>query len=99
MSSDIMSRTLNVADYGLIYAGLQKNVGPAGAAVVIVKEELLGKTGRILPSIFDYQSHISASSMYNTPPVFSIYVAMLNLRWLKNKGGISRSEAHTSELQ
>lgn len=89
MSSDILSRQINVADYGLIYAGLQKNVGPAGAAVVIVKEELLGKTGRTLPTIFDYQSHINAGSMYHTPPVFSIYVAMLNLRWLKNKGGIS----------
>ena len=89
MSSDILSRKINVAEYGLIYAGLQKNVGPAGAAVVIVKEELLGKTGRVLPTIFDYQSHINAGSMYHTPPVFSIYVAMLNLRWLKNKGGIS----------
>src|SRR5690606_27387504 len=89
ISSDILSRKINVADHGLIYAGLQKNVGPAGAAVVIVKEELLGKTGRTLPTIFDYQSHINARSMYHTPPVFSIYVAMLNLRWLKNKGGIS----------
>ena len=89
MSSDIMSRNIDVSEFGLIYAGLQKNVGPAGAAVVIVKEELLGKTGRVLPTIFDYQSHINAGSMYHTPPVFSIYVAMLNLRWLKNKGGIS----------
>lgn len=89
MSSDILSRKINVANHGLIYAGLQKNVGPAGAAVVIVKEELLGKTGRTLPTIFDYQSHINAQSMYNTPPVFSIYVAMLNLRWLKKKGGVS----------
>src|SRR5690606_14763789 len=68
MSSDIMSRVINVADFGLIYAGLQKNIGPAGAAVVIVKEELLGKTGRTIPTIFDYQSHINAQSMYNTPP-------------------------------
>ncbi len=89
MSSDILSRKINVADYGLIYAGAQKNMGPAGATLVIVKDELLGKTGRTLPAIFDYQSHIAAHSMYNTPPVFSIYVSMLNLRWLKNKGGVA----------
>lgn len=88
MSSDILSRKINVADFGLIYAGAQKNMGPAGVTVVIVKDELLGKTGRTLPTIFDYQPHIAAGSMYNTPPVFSIYVSMLNLRWLKAKGGV-----------
>jgi len=88
MSSDIFSRRINVADYGLIYAGAQKNMGPAGVTLVIVKEDLLGKTGRTIPTIFDYQSHIAAGSMYNTPPVFSIYVSMLNLRWLKRKGGV-----------
>ncbi|MGK6352779.1 3-phosphoserine/phosphohydroxythreonine transaminase [Parapedobacter sp. DT-150] len=88
MSSDILSRRINVADFGLIYAGAQKNMGPAGVTVVIVKDELLGKTGRTLPTIFDYQPHIAAASMYNTPPVFSIYVSMLNLRWLKAKGGV-----------
>ncbi|MGJ1430414.1 3-phosphoserine/phosphohydroxythreonine transaminase [Sphingobacterium spiritivorum] len=89
MSSDILSREINVADYGLIYAGAQKNMGPAGVTLVIVKDDLLGKTGRTLPSIFDYDSHIKGGSMYNTPPVYSIYVSMLNLRWLKAKGGIS----------
>src|SRR5690606_26814423 len=88
MSSDILSRKIDVADYGLIYAGAQKNMGPAGVTLVIVKDDLLGKTGRTLPTIFDYQSHIAAGSMYNTPPVFSIYVSMLNLRWLKAKGGV-----------
>lgn len=88
MSSDILSRRINVADFGLIYAGAQKNMGPAGVTLVIVKDELLGKTGRTLPAIFDYQPHIAAGSMYNTPPVFSIYVSMLNLRWLKAKGGV-----------
>lgn len=88
MSSDILSRPIQVADFGLIYAGVQKNIGPAGAALVIVKDELLGKSGRTLPSIFDYQSHIAAKSLYHTPPVFSIYVSMLTLRWLKRKGGI-----------
>src|SRR5690606_39553261 len=88
MSSDILSRKINVADFGLIYAGAQKNMGPAGVTLVIVEEELLGKTGRTLPTIFDYQPHIAAGSLYNTPPVFSIYVSMLNLRWLKKKGGV-----------
>lgn len=89
MSSDILSRVINVADYDLIYAGAQKNMGPAGVTLVIVKNDILGKTGRTIPSIFDYQTHAKAESLYNTPPVFSIYVSMLNLRWLKEKGGIS----------
>ena len=88
MSSDILSRRINVADHALIYAGAQKNMGPAGVTLVIVKDELLGKTGRTLPTIFDYQPHIAAKSLYNTPPVFAIYVSMLNLRWLKKKGGL-----------
>ncbi len=92
MSSDIMSRKIDVSKFGLIYAGAQKNVGPAGLTIAIVKNDLLGKTGRTIPSIFDYQSHINAKSMYNTPPVFSIYVAMLNLRWLRAKGGIEEIE-------
>ena len=89
MSSDILSRVINVADYDLIYAGAQKNMGPAGVTLVIVKNDILGKTGRVIPSIFDYEAHAKAGSMYNTPPVYSIYVSMLNLRWLKGKGGLS----------
>lgn len=92
MSSDIFSREINVADYDLIYAGAQKNMGPAGVTLVIVKNDLLGKTGKTIPSIFNYQEHIKANSMYNTPPVFSIYVSMLNLRWLKAKGGVPTIE-------
>ncbi|MFD1770006.1 3-phosphoserine/phosphohydroxythreonine transaminase [Sphingobacterium suaedae] len=88
MSSDILSRVINVADYDLIYAGAQKNMGPAGVTLVIVKNELFGKSGRTVPTIFDYQAHAKAGSMYNTPPVYSIYVSMLNLRWLKAKGGV-----------
>ncbi len=88
MSSDILSRTINVADYDLIYAGAQKNMGPAGVTLVIIKDELFGKSGRTIPAIFEYEAHAKAGSMYNTPPVFSIYVSMLNLRWLKNKGGV-----------
>lgn len=92
MSSDIMSRKIDVSKFGLIYAGAQKNIGPAGLTIVIVKDELLGKTGREIPTIFDYRSHSKANSMFNTPPVFSIYVAMLNLRWLKALGGVEEIE-------
>ncbi len=92
MSSDIMSRQIDVSKYDIIYAGAQKNIGPAGLTVVIIKDEIVGKTGRAIPSMLDYKSHIDAGSMYNTPPVFSIYVAVLNLRWLKAKGGIAEIE-------
>lgn len=92
MSSDILSRKIDVSQFGLIYAGAQKNIGPAGLTVAIVNNDLLGHTGKTLPAIFDYQAHIKAKSMYNTPPVFSIYVAMLNLRWLRLKGGIEEIE-------
>lgn len=89
MSSDIFSRPVKVSDFDLIYAGAQKNIGPAGVTLVVVKDDLLGKSGRKIPSMLDYQVHIEGGSMYNTPPVFSIYVSMLNLRWLKSKGGIA----------
>jgi len=89
MSSDIFSRQLDFAKFDLIYAGAQKNMGPAGATLVVVKEELLGKVSRAIPSILDYQVHISKESMFNTPPVFSVYVSLLTLEWLKNLGGIS----------
>jgi len=92
MSSDIMSRVIDVSQYDLIYAGAQKNIGPAGLTVVIVKDEILGKSGRSIPSMLDYKVHIDGGSMYNTPPVFSIYVAMLNLNWLKSKGGVAEIE-------
>jgi len=88
MSSDIFSRKVNVADFGLIYAGAQKNMGPAGATLVIVKDEILGKVDRKIPSMLNYQTQIDGGSMYNTPPVFAIYVSMLTLRWLKSKGGV-----------
>lgn len=92
MSSDIFSRSINVADFGLIYAGAQKNTGPAGMTLVIIQKDLLGKTKRALPAIFDYQTHIASKSMYNTPAVYAMYVAMLNLRWLVKKGGIQAIE-------
>lgn len=88
MSSDIFSRQVNGNDFSLIYAGAQKNMGPAGATMVAVDETKLGKTGRKLLSMMDYQVHIKGDSMYNTPPVFPIYVTMLTLKWLKANGGI-----------
>lgn len=89
MSSDIFSRKVNAKDFSLIYAGAQKNMGPAGSTMVMVKKDILGKTGRKMLSMLDYQVHIKGGSMYNTPPVFPIYVTMLTLRWLKQNGGIS----------
>lgn len=89
MSSDIFSKKINVADFDLIYAGAQKNMGPAGTTLYIVKDELLGKTGRDIPSMLDLQVHIEKESMFNTPPVYPIYVSMLNLEWLKKNGGVS----------
>jgi phosphoserine aminotransferase len=89
MSSDIFSRKVNAKDFALIYAGAQKNMGPAGSTMVMVRKDILGKTGRKMLSMLDYQVHIKGGSMYNTPPVFPIYVSLLTLKWLKNNGGIS----------
>ena len=88
MSSDIFSRKVEVSKFDIIYAGAQKNMGPAGATLVIVKDEILGKTGRKIPTMLDYNTHISKDSMFNTPPVFPIYVSMLTLQWLKDLGGV-----------
>ncbi len=92
MSSDIFSRQLDFSKFDLIYAGAQKNMGPAGTTLVVVKESILGKTGRQIPSMLNYQVHISKDSMFNTPPVFPVYVSMLTLQWLKDLGGISAIE-------
>jgi len=88
MSSDIFSRKVEVSKFDIIYAGAQKNMGPAGTTLVIVKDEILGKTGRNIPTMLDYNTHISKGSMFNTPPVFPIYVSMLTLQWLKELGGV-----------
>ncbi|WP_055444719.1 3-phosphoserine/phosphohydroxythreonine transaminase [Lacinutrix himadriensis] len=92
MSSDIFSRTLDFTKFDLIYAGAQKNMGPAGTTLVIVKEDVLGKVSRKIPSMMDYKVHISKSSMFNTPPVFAVYTSMLTLEWLKNLGGLKAIE-------
>src|SRR3954463_2865919 len=89
MSSDIFSRPVDAKQFTLIYAGAQKNMGPAGSTMVMVKKDALGKTGRKLLSMMDYQVHIKSGSMYNTPPVFPIYVTLLTLQWLKKNGGIA----------
>jgi len=92
MSSDIFSRSLDFTKFDLIYAGAQKNMGPAGTTLVVIKEDILGKVSRKIPSIMDYKVHIEKSSMYNTPPVFAVYVSMLTLEWLKSLGGIKAIE-------
>lgn len=86
MSSDMFSRQLDYTQFDLIYAGAQKNIGPAGVTMVIVKESLLGKVNRQIPTMMDYRTHIKEGSMFNTPPVFPIYVTMLTLRWIKERG-------------
>ncbi len=88
MSSDIFSRKVNGNDFALIYAGAQKNMGPAGATMVAVRQSVLGKTERKILSMLDYKVHIKGESMYNTPPVFPIYVSMLTMKWLKDNGGV-----------
>lgn len=88
MSSDIFSRQLDFSRFDLIYAGAQKNMGPAGTTLVVVKEDVLGKVERTIPSMLDYQVHIGKDSMFNTPSVFAVYVSMLTLEWLKDLGGI-----------
>lgn len=97
MSSDILSRKMDFNSFDLIYAGAQKNMGAAGTNVVIVNKNILGKTKRAIPPIMDYQLHIEAKSMLNTPPVFAIYVSMLTLRWLKKNGGVEAMEKLNNE--
>jgi len=88
MSSDIFSRKVNAQDFALIYAGAQKNMGPAGSTMIMIKKDVVGKATRKKLSMLDYQVHIKGESMFNTPPVFPVYVSMLTLRWLKNNGGV-----------
>ncbi|WP_298236703.1 3-phosphoserine/phosphohydroxythreonine transaminase [uncultured Algibacter sp.] len=92
MSSDIFSRSLDFSKFDIIYAGAQKNMGPAGTTLVVIKEDVLGKVSRKIPSMMDYKVHLSKGSMFNTPPVFAVYTSMLTLEWLKNMGGIASIE-------
>lgn len=88
MSSDIFSRPIDWSQFGIVYAGAQKNMGPSGVALVIVREDILGKVDRVIPTLADYRTHIKAESMFNTPPVFSVYVINETLKWLKGLGGV-----------
>lgn len=92
MSSDIFSRAIDFNQFDLIYAGAQKNMGPAGTTLVVVREDILGKVTRQIPSMMDYKTHISKGSMFNTPAVYAVYVSMLTLRWLKAHGGVKTIE-------
>jgi phosphoserine aminotransferase len=92
MSSDIFSRVIDFNSFDLIYAGAQKNMGPAGVNLLVVNPAILGKIKRAIPTIMDYRNHIKEGSMLNTPPVFAVYVCMLTLRWLKSLGGVAAVE-------
>ncbi len=92
MSSDIFSRPVDVSKYGLIYGGAQKNLAPAGVAFVIVKDDLLGKVSRPIPTMLDYRTHATNGSMFNTPPCVPIFAALQTLKWLKNLGGLRKME-------
>jgi phosphoserine aminotransferase len=102
MSSEILSRPVDVSRYGLIYGGAQKNIGPAGLTLVIVREDLLGHALPATPTAFDYATVAAHDSMYNTPPTYSIYIAGLVFRWLKAQGGVAemarRNEAKAALL-
>lgn len=97
MSSDIFSRSLDYSQFGLIYAGSQKNLGASGSTLVLVKKDLLGKVSRKLPSMMDYQLHIKNESMFNTPSTFSVYVNMLVLEWIEAEGGLAAMEKRNKE--
>jgi phosphoserine aminotransferase len=97
MSSDIFSRPVDVSKYGLIYGGAQKNLAPAGVTFVIVKDEILGKVSRPIPTMLDYRTHIKEGSMFNTPPVVPIFAALQTLKWLKSLGGIKEMYRRNKE--
>ena len=97
MSSDIFSRPVDVSKYGLIYGGAQKNLSMAGVTFVIVKEDLLGKVSRPIPTMLDYRTHVKKGSMFNTPPVVPIYCALQNLKWIKKQGGVEAMEKRAKE--
>ncbi len=92
MSSDFMSRPVDVSKYDMIYAGAQKNVGPAGTSVIIIKKDALGKVSRTLPTMMNYQTHIDKGSMFNTPPVYAVYTVLQTLKWLEKQGGVEGIE-------
>lgn len=96
-SSNFLSQVYNVNDFGLIYAGAQKNVGPAGVTIVIVRDDLIGNAPENTPIYLDYKTHADKGSMYNTPPCFAIYMAGLNFQWIKKQGGVPALQKHNEE--
>ena len=92
MSSDIFSRPVDISKYALIYGGAQKNLAPAGVTFVIIRNDILGKVNRVIPTMLNYQTHIEGESMFNTPPVLPIFAALQTLKWLKNNGGIENMQ-------
>ncbi len=97
MSSNILSRPVDVSKYGLIYAGAQKNIGPAGLTIVIIRDDLVGKAQPTPPAMLDYKTHVDADSMYNTPPTYGIYIAGLVFQWIKRNGGLAAMEQKNIE--
>jgi len=97
MSSDIFSRPIDVSKYGLIYGGAQKNLSMAGVTFIIVKDELLGKVSRPIPTMIDYRTHVDKGSMFNTPPVVPIFCALQTLKWIKAQGGVKEMERRAKE--
>ena len=97
MSSDIFSRQIDVSKYGIIYGGAQKNLAPAGVAFVIIKNDILGKVDRPIPTMLNYQTHIDGGSMFNTPPVVPVFAALQTLKWLKEKGGVAAMQKINEE--
>ena len=97
MSSDIFSKPIDITPFGLIYAGVQKNMGPAGATLVIIRKDMLGKVSRQMPTMIDYRTHIKKKSIFNTPPVFPIYCSYLTLKWIKERGLAKLSADNTAK--
>ncbi|MGD7043289.1 3-phosphoserine/phosphohydroxythreonine transaminase [Jeotgalibacillus proteolyticus] len=97
LSSSILSERINVEDYGVIYAGAQKNLGPSGVTVVIIREDLVGRASPSTPAMLDYATHVKANSLYNTPPTFGIYMVGLVLEWIESLGGLDELEARNKE--
>ncbi|MBG0858212.1 MAG: 3-phosphoserine/phosphohydroxythreonine transaminase [Bacteroidales bacterium] len=97
MSSDIFSRPVDVSKYAVIYAGAQKNLAPAGVTLIIIREDVLGKVTRPIPTMLDYRTHIKSESMFNTPPVFAVFAAQQTLKWLKDLGGVKAAQKRNIE--
>jgi phosphoserine aminotransferase len=97
MSSDIFSRPVDISKYSLIYGGAQKNLAPAGVTFIVIKEDILGKVGRPIPTMLDYRTHIKGESMFNTPPVFAVFAAQQTLTWLKDLGGVKAMQKKNIE--